>query len=401
MLSAIVAPLLPLAVSPPDTRFQYEGRWKLASSSAVADWPCSGVRFAVNAGADGATLRVTWAGLRVRLNASVVAPSGSSSTIFKGPPIGLPFEQPQHDELSLPPGSSLVRLRKLGSGTPYSEGIGREVFHASVFDFRGVDVVQGNATIEPAPSRKARRVEVIGASDSAGWCVDGSPNTSSFDYALFGWEYSDCDGAAGAELARRFDADVSVQALAGAGLTQNANAKQQWQMGKQTMADYYTRTLQTDSKTPWTMSEHTPPQACRRCRRPYMLCPGGARGARVCVCLQARAQRQPLGTTAAPPPPGHAWWCVRARSSCWCRSAVTTTTTRAATCPPTPPSPQRVRAHPATTRRDSPRTRRLLHDACPARWCRRARHEAALRHLQQLLRRAACCRECVRAGLAD
>ena len=38
-------------------------------------------------------------------------------------------------------------------------------------------------------------------------------------------------------------ADISVQAIAGIGLTQNANAAQPWQLGKATMAEYYNQTL--------------------------------------------------------------------------------------------------------------------------------------------------------------
>ena len=266
MLALVSLHAFALTVAPNDPRLFFEGRWKVGDGSVVADWPCSGVRFAVAAGTEGATLRVTWAGVRTRINATVTSGGTTSSAVWKGPELELPFQRPEQCEMRLPPGSSLVSLRKLSSATPYSTGIATDFFHASRFDLRGLEFVSGNATIEAVPARP-RRIEVIGASDSAGYCVDGTPNASTLDDTLLGWKYSDCDGAAGAELARRLDAELSVQALAGAGLTQNANAQQRWQMGKLTMADYYTRTLQSDAKSPWNMSAHTPPQACAHAAR--------------------------------------------------------------------------------------------------------------------------------------
>jgi lysophospholipase L1-like esterase len=53
-------------------------------------------------------------------------------------------------------------------------------------------------------------------------------------------------------------AEISVQALAGAGLTQNADAARAWEEGKLTMAELFNRTLQT-SPTPWNSLERRQP----------------------------------------------------------------------------------------------------------------------------------------------
>lgn len=54
-----------------------------------------------------------------------------------------------------------------------------------------------------------------------------------------------------AVLARQFDAALSVQAISGIGLTQNANAAEQWQMGALAMPPYFQRTLQQRSEPLW------------------------------------------------------------------------------------------------------------------------------------------------------
>lgn len=253
----------PLArfAQPGDPRLRYEGRWMHQSSGAFADWPCSTLAFGVNAGTAGAVLRVTWAGPRLRLNVTIESADGEtrSATTWKGAEYDLPFTPPKRSDISVPPGGSLVRLRKLSSATPYAPGIGSKLLRPSVLEFRGIDLVRGNASLE-APPTPPRSIEIIGASDSAGYCVDGTPNTSSLAYTLGGWERSNCDATALAEVARRVDASLSVQAFAGAGLTQNANARQRWQMGKLTMADYYNRTLQTRAAPVWDVRAHQPPQ---------------------------------------------------------------------------------------------------------------------------------------------
>lgn len=259
-----------------DARLRLEGRWLLDSSSARADWPCSAVSFVIRAEQPGATLRVSWAGVRTRINASVASDGRPlQSTIWKGSDVFRPFASPLQNELRVPSGVSLVRLRKLNSATPYSTGIASRFFHPSIFEFRGLEIISGSAFITSNHTLPVRRIEVIGASDSAGWCVDGTPTTAGIEEDILGWEYSDCDGAAGPELARRMGASISVQALAGSGLTQNANSRRRWEMGSLTMADLYNRTLQTDPSSYWNVSAHTPPQVCSRLLESVLPMPTG------------------------------------------------------------------------------------------------------------------------------
>ncbi len=66
-----------------------------------------------------------------------------------------------------------------------------------------------------------------------------------------GWKYDNCDAAAAGNLGRALGADITLQGYAGVGLTQNANSKTTWMLGKKTMTTLYNYTLQTDdSKTP-------------------------------------------------------------------------------------------------------------------------------------------------------
>lgn len=250
-----------MAVLPTSGRLLFEGRWLHSASWSEADWPCASVRFAVHAGTEGATLRVSWDGVRTRIRARVSSAGGEhASSIWEGPELHEPFHSTHANPLLLPPGRSLVSLRKLGSATPYSTGIASTLFRPSLFRFRGLKLVSGHASVELPHPLPVRHLEMIGASDSAGYCVDGTPSMNSIESELFGWRYSDCDGTAAAELARRLNASLSVQALPGSGLTQNANARKKWQMGTQTMADLYTRTLQTNASSHWNVSAHAVPQ---------------------------------------------------------------------------------------------------------------------------------------------
>ncbi|KAH8047451.1 GDSL-like Lipase/Acylhydrolase [Aureococcus anophagefferens] len=229
------------AVAPADPRIVYEGRWLFEDGVATADWPCSSLRFGV---VNASRFSVTWRGARTRLLATAFDASGAVLTEQElvGPSVELPFAAPQKDDVALPAGAARVALRKLTSATPYSAGVGKVL--PSVVELHGLDV-PGLAAAAPAP----RRVDFVGASDTAGYCVDGTVNTSSVADKLLGWEYANCAYGYPGVLGRALGADVSVQALAGAGLTRNANAASPWQIGEATMAELSTRSLQTRNES--------------------------------------------------------------------------------------------------------------------------------------------------------
>ena len=227
-----------------DPRFAYEGRWLRGESSAEADWPCSSVRFAVGAG-EHATAAVTlvWSGVRVRLNATVHDAAGAvlAAHTLQALAWDVPFWAPHLAEVRLPTAAAEVRLRKLSCAAPFQTGIG-SVLTPSKLTFHGVRLEGGAVIGEVAPAPPARRLEVIGASDTAGFCVDGQEKEAFWQSAVFGWSRSNCHYAYPAELGRRLGASVSVQGQASIGLTQNAMASQPYLVGSAAMPALFART---------------------------------------------------------------------------------------------------------------------------------------------------------------
>lgn len=236
-----------------DPRFAYEGRWLRGESSAEADWPCSSVRFAVGAG-EHATAAVTlvWSGVRVRLNATVHDAAGAvlAAHTLQALAWDVPFWGPHLAEVRLPTAAAEVRLRKLSCAAPFQTGIG-SVLTPSKLTFHGVRLEGGAVIGEVAPPPPARRLEVIGASDTAGFCVDGQEEEAFWQSAVFGWSRSNCHYAYPAELGRRLGASVSVQGQASIGLTQNAMASQPYLVGSAAMPALFARTMLSDPRHPW------------------------------------------------------------------------------------------------------------------------------------------------------
>ena len=72
------------------------------------------------------------------------------------------------------------------------------------------------------------RIQFLGASDTAGYCVDGTTDMGFIDEGLFGWKYENCDKGYVGLVGKALSADIEVFAISGIGLTQNANTAQQW-----------------------------------------------------------------------------------------------------------------------------------------------------------------------------
>ena len=232
--------------------FAYEGRWANAANSAKsADWPCASAHFRVNVtSAASCSLEAIWSGVRTRVVIkSFIAGSSAAANehIFDGP--GFTILKPRVEKSVVTfskEGVYDVMVRKLTDGAPYAMGIGSEFLSASVLTFMGASIASQDAcSFVAPPAIKKRAIDFYGASDTAGYCVDGDTKMGPIAYGVEGWKYSNCDYAAAGDMGRGMNAALSVQGYPGVGLTQNANSKEQWIMGKLTMAGLYNRTLQT------------------------------------------------------------------------------------------------------------------------------------------------------------
>ena len=169
----------------------------------------------------------------------------------------------------------LVSLRKLSEAEPYGGGIGNDVLKPSKVQFYGISSISDNVeviTIKPkkeasikntneSPSNENTSIgihlEFVGASDTAGYCVDGNPEMSKIEVFVSGWKYGNCDyGMPGriveileekANDQSNIDYTYSVIASAGIGLIQNVDHSHEWMMGSETMMDYYSRTLMSEN----------------------------------------------------------------------------------------------------------------------------------------------------------
>ena len=118
-----------------------------------------------------------------------------------------------------------VTLTKMSQSNPMGTGIATDFFSASTFSLIGLRLT--GKLLDP-PRRAPHRIQFVGASDTAGYCVDGTPDTGPIAEGLLGWEYENCDAGYVHLVGEALDADIEVLAIAGIGLTQNARAKQQW-----------------------------------------------------------------------------------------------------------------------------------------------------------------------------
>ena len=70
-----------------------------------------------------------------------------------------------------------ISLRKLSTAEPFAPGVATHFFKPSTFEFFGVELNEG-ARLGDAPKAAEHRIQFLGASDTAGYCIDGTPKTS-------------------------------------------------------------------------------------------------------------------------------------------------------------------------------------------------------------------------------
>ncbi len=251
--------------------FEWTGRWEdvaTARGGRRGDWPCVSVRFGADGGGGGndgnltgGNLTLAWSAVRTRLLVTVTDDATGATAaedILKAPGLSLGPAPLLYHTLEGLPAHATVTLTKLTQAAPLSMGVGR-LLRPSVLTI--VSVTSATHTLRaPAPATSAptpnRAIDLYGASDTAGYCVDGNPSMGAFDYEVEGWKYSNCHNASGSDLGRALGARVTLQGYAGVGLTQNADAAAPWMMGKLTMDNLWNYTLQTET-TPrfWNLAE--------------------------------------------------------------------------------------------------------------------------------------------------
>ncbi|KAL1524997.1 hypothetical protein AB1Y20_019873 [Prymnesium parvum] len=267
LTAAIVPRLLELSLPPlslhaTDASLAYSGRWRFTDDrTALADWPCAALRLRLRLPAN-SSLVLSWYGVRLRLLASVRrldAATAAEHAVLTAYPLEVYGVRPPpiRSELRLAAaGEYSVELTKLTDAAPFNMGLGRWLAAARL-RFDGVVLPAGATVLRAAPRR--RRVEYVGASDSSGYCVDGSSDDDNWRYAFVGWARQNCYKAAPMVLGRLFSADVQVVALPASGVTQNAFAATPWLNGEPTMRQYYERALLTDGPSSvWNFSRFVP-----------------------------------------------------------------------------------------------------------------------------------------------
>ena len=175
----------------------------------------------------------------------------------------LPNLRPQKYEIGIGMLQSLatsftISLRKLSTAEPFGPGIATHFFKPSTFEFFGVDL--NNVQLVNAPKPAEHRIQFLGASDTAGYCVDGTTETSFIQEGILGWRYENCDSGYVSLVGQSLDADIEVFAISGIGLTQNARMKQQWQLGPLPLPGFYNRTMESDKseETVWDPARFEP-----------------------------------------------------------------------------------------------------------------------------------------------
>ncbi|GMI43007.1 hypothetical protein TrCOL_g6938 [Triparma columacea] len=246
-LFLLISPPFSYALSylPNDPYFNYEGRWDKTSSSTTyrTDWPCARVTFGVSGEGD---LNVKWRGIRVRLNATVWDGEGNilGTEIVKAKSVGRDLKD-EVLSISVPEGATTVTIRRLTEGANFGAGIGEKLLTSSMWEFEGLSV--GGSLSLSRPRVRRHYIEFIGASDTAGYCVDGDPSITGARLYLDGWEYDNCDAGYPGILGYELDSDVGVAAEGGLGITRNAPGE-----GRTTMRGYWNnQTLLTDPIPAW------------------------------------------------------------------------------------------------------------------------------------------------------
>ena len=127
-----------------DLRISYLGRWNSTDTDGVhADWPCTAIRFGVEAYDERAALDILWSGVRVHINTTIWNATDNSlvqSEVFESPVV---LDHRIISHIQFPQsGSYVVTIRKLTCAVSYGMGIGSKILEESKLSFNHNRFVQ-------------------------------------------------------------------------------------------------------------------------------------------------------------------------------------------------------------------------------------------------------------------
>ena len=162
----------------------------------ISDWPCSALKFNIELQQATASLKIKWYGVRSRVQLTVVE-TQKNKAVFEDVLVGRDIDTGIHQSYTIDfskhahtSNKFTVTLTKMTQSNPLGTGIATKFFDASTFTFSGLKLP--GKLLEP-PQRAPHRIQFLGASDTAGYCVDGTPDTGVIPERLGGWKYDNCD----------------------------------------------------------------------------------------------------------------------------------------------------------------------------------------------------------------
>ena len=242
-----------------DARIGYEGRFTAPSDAdpvARFDWPCSTITLSVvrTAGGGAATISALLTGGGSRFLATLT--EDSTQRVIARVQLNSTARQAANVTVAAlgaaePAAAATLRLRKLSEAS--EDGHVPPALAQATASFGGFTLAGGGlAPAAAAPAPPARKIEFFGASDTAGFGVDGFPDPGTATCLLHMVRYESCDEAYSARLAAALGAEAHVQAWAGKGLLRNADQLIPAAFGAP-LPTYFNRTLATDggAATAW------------------------------------------------------------------------------------------------------------------------------------------------------
>ena len=114
-----------------------------------------------------------------------------------------------------------------------------------MFKFFGIQDLQ-NAEILSQSEFLTRQIQFVGDSDTAGYCINGTPDQNLWLTAPTLWQYESCLSDYSGLLSAYFNASSENLSISGIGVYQNNYHEHPWMLGDLTLPDYYNRTLQSE-----------------------------------------------------------------------------------------------------------------------------------------------------------